>query len=127
MTTSSSATSATRRSRRLADALETAAAAACSQLSLLVPTSWMILYTFSAMAWLLRIDERPVTRPRSHHRAPLATPGVAVAGGGASGRAHAASDGVGHGRSSGRRSSRRGPGRIEWSPSPAAAPDAGLD
>src|SRR5258708_37592940 len=49
ITRSSCATSATRRSHSVSEALVTAAAAAFSQLSVLVPTNSMILYTLSAM------------------------------------------------------------------------------
>src|SRR3990170_7707199 len=50
---SSSTTSAMRRSRSVLDARSTAAAAAFSQESVLVPTSSITLYTLSAMALLL--------------------------------------------------------------------------
>src|SRR5438132_557729 len=47
---------ATRRSRRVRDAVVTAAAAAFSQLSVLVPTNSMILYTLSLIAVLFRFE-----------------------------------------------------------------------
>src|SRR4051812_33457090 len=81
ITTSSSATSATRRSRSDDAARSTADAVARSQLSGLVPTNWMILYTLSATVFPLvgsrvmscALQERG-TRGLSTVRAPPACP-----------------------------------------------------
>src|SRR6266700_5179413 len=71
-------TSATLRSRNDFEARVTAAAAAFSHDSVLVPTSSITLYTLSAMVGYLR--STPYRIPGRDHRAPVATAGAAIRG-----------------------------------------------